>query len=176
MKSSTTWNGNAIGNHQEKCLVKRYFKYQWYTIFNGLSNIIEILRDSSFVTTYDKIRFPHTFRHNGSAVFNTMPPMCHSCPDVNKLPGWILRSWDNIDFMSIIVCTTKRVKEMVSLCSLIRCNWVCADATSQSSFSRSDSSSSRYLENPCGQRDVKSNVRKLLSISENPFDQIFISI
>ena len=28
-----------------------------------------------------------TCRHNGSAVFGTMPSMCHSCPDVNKLRG-----------------------------------------------------------------------------------------
>ena len=31
--------------------------------------------------------FSQTFRHNGSAVFGTMPPMCRSYPDVNKLRG-----------------------------------------------------------------------------------------
>ena len=31
--------------------------------------------------------FSQTFRHNGSAVFSTMPPMCRSCLDVNNLRG-----------------------------------------------------------------------------------------
>ena len=39
MKSSTTWNRNAIAQSPRKMSeLKRYFKYQWYTIFNGLSN------------------------------------------------------------------------------------------------------------------------------------------
>ena len=55
--------------------------------------------------------FSQTFRHNGSAVFGTMPPMCRSCSDVNKLRGMdttILGQ--HRPFMSIkIVCTTQRV-------------------------------------------------------------------
>ena len=90
--------------------------------------------------------FSQTFRHNGSAVFGTMPPMCRSCPDVNKLRGMdttILGQ--HRPFMSIkIVCTTQRVTRRVSLCSLIRLIGVCADRD-QPEFlcSRSDS---RYLE------------------------------
>ena len=39
MKSSTTWNGNAIAQSPRKMSwVQRYFKYEWYTIFNGLLN------------------------------------------------------------------------------------------------------------------------------------------
>ena len=39
MKSSTTWNGNAIAQSPRKMSwVQRCFKYQWYAIFNGLSN------------------------------------------------------------------------------------------------------------------------------------------
>ena len=106
-----------LRNHQEKCLrVKRYFKYQWYTIFNG------------------------------SAVFGTMPPMCRSCPDVNKLWGMdttILGQ--HRPFMSIkSFVQHSGWQEMVSLCSLIRLIGVCADRD-QPEFlcSRSDS---RYLE------------------------------
>ena len=90
--------------------------------------------------------FSQTFRHDGSAVFGTMPPMCRSCPDVNKLRGMdttILGQHG--PFMSIkIVCTTQRVTRRVSLCSLIRLIGVCADRD-QPEFlcSRSDS---RYLE------------------------------
>ena len=90
--------------------------------------------------------FLQTFRHNGSAVFGTMPPMCGGCPDVNKLRGidaTILgQHWP---FMSIkLFVQHSGWQEMVSLCSLIRLIGVCADRD-QPEFlcSRSDSG---YLE------------------------------
>ena len=65
--------------------------------------------------------FSQTFRHNGSAVFGTMPPMCRSCPDVNKLRGMettILGQ--HRPFMSIkSFVQHSGWQEMVSLCSLI---------------------------------------------------------
>ena len=90
--------------------------------------------------------FSQTFRHNGSAVFGTMPPMCRCCPDVNKLRGMdttILGQ--HRPFMSIkSFVQHSGWQEMVSLCSLIRLIGVCADRD-QPEFlcSRSDS---RYLE------------------------------
>ena len=90
--------------------------------------------------------FSQTFRHNGSAVFGTMPPMCRSCPDVNKLRGMettILGQ--HRAFMSIkSFVQHSGWQEMVSLCSLIRLIGVCADRD-QPEFlcSRSDS---RHLE------------------------------
>ena len=90
--------------------------------------------------------FSQTFRHNGSAVFGMMPPMCRSCPDVNKLRGMettILGQ--HRPFMSIkSFVQHSGWQEMVSLCSLIRLIGVCADRD-QPEFlcSRSDS---RHLE------------------------------
>ena len=90
--------------------------------------------------------FSQTFRHNGSAVFGTMPPMCRSCPDVNKLRGMdttILGQ--HRPFMSIkSFVQHSGWQEMVSLCLLIRLIGVCADCD-QPEFlcSRSDS---RHLE------------------------------
>ena len=73
--------------------------------------------------------FSQTFRHDGSAVFGTMPPMCRSCPDVNKLQGMdttILGQ--HRPFMSIkSFVQHSGWQEMVSLCSLIRLIGVCAD-------------------------------------------------
>ena len=89
--------------------------------------------------------FLQTFCHNGSAVFGTMPPMCRSCPDANKLRGMdttILGQ--HRPFMSIkSFVQHSGWQEMVSLCSLIRLIGVCADRD-QPEFlcSRSDS---RYL-------------------------------
>ena len=83
-----------------------------------------------------------TFRHNGIAVFGTMPPMCRSCPDVNKLWGMdttILGQ--HRPFMSIkSFVQHSGWQKMVSLCSLIRLIGVCADRD-QPEFlcSRSDS-------------------------------------
>ena len=90
--------------------------------------------------------FSQTFRHNGSAVFGTMPPMCSSCPDVNKLRGMettILGQ--HRPFLPIkSFVQHSGWQEMVSLCSLIRLIGVCADRD-QPEFlcSRSDS---RHLE------------------------------
>ena len=81
-------------------------------------------------------------------VFGTVPPMCRSCPDVNKLRGMdttILGQ--HRPFMSIkSFLQHSGWQEMVSLCSLIRLIGVCADRD-QPEFlcSRSDSDSS-----PCG--------------------------
>ena len=73
--------------------------------------------------------FSQTFRHNGSAVFGTMPPMCCSCPDVNKLRGMdstILGQ--HRAFMSIkSFVQHSGWQETVSLCSLIRLIDVCTD-------------------------------------------------
>ena len=99
---------------------------------------------SSFVTTYD-VNFPffsQTFRHNGIAVFGTMPPMCRSCPDVNKLRGMdttILGQHRPLMSIKSLVQHSGWQK-MVSLCSLIRLIGVCADRD-QPEFlcSRSDS-------------------------------------
>ena len=129
--------------------------------------------------------FSQTFRHNGSAVFGTMPPMCRCCPDVNKLRGMdttILGQ--HRPFMSIkSFVQHSGWQEMVSLCSLIRLIGVCADRD-QPEFlcSRSDS---RY-RSPCGHsgRLVNSlsptwGYKLDISISENPYRlsiEIFISI
>ena len=90
--------------------------------------------------------FLQTFRHNGSAVFGTMPLMCRSCPDVNKLRGMdttILGQ--HRPFMSIkSFVQHSGWQEMVSLCSLIGLIGVCADRD-QPEFLCSHSDS-RYLE------------------------------
>ena len=86
--------------------------------------------------------FSQTFRHNGSAVFGTMPPICRSYPDVNKLRGMettILGQ--HPPFMSIkSFVQHSGWQEIMSLCSLIRLIGVCADRD-QPEFlcSRSDS-------------------------------------
>ena len=88
------------------------------------------------------VLFSQTFRHNGSAVFSTMPPMCRSYPDVNKLRRMettILGQ--HRPFMSIkSFVQHSGWQEMVSQCSLIRLIGVCADRD-QPEFlcSRSDS-------------------------------------
>ena len=150
------WNRRPRGmetplhNHQEKCQVKRYFKYQWYTIFNGYSTIIYVILHI-FIICYGLWSqlppfFLQTFRHDRSAVFGTMPLMCRSCPDVNKLRGMdttILGQ--HRPFMSIkSFIQHSGWQEMVSLCLLIRLIAVCADCDQPEFFcSRSDS---RYLE------------------------------
>ena len=93
--------------------------------------------------------FSQTFRHNGSAVFGTMPPMCRCCPDVHKLRGMdttILGQ--HRPFMSIkSFVQHSGWQEMVSQCSLIRLIGVCADRDKPEFLcSRSDS---RY-RSPCG--------------------------
>ena len=94
------------------------------------------------VLSFSERLVSQTFRHNGSTVFGTMPPMCRSCPDVNKLRGMdttILGQ--HRSFMSIkSFVQHSGWQEMVSLCSLIRLIGVCADRD-QPEFlcSRSDS-------------------------------------
>ena len=132
--------------------VQRYFKYQWYTILMVYRTIIDVILHL-FIICNDlwcqTSLFSQTFRHNGSAVFGTMPPMCRCCPDVNKLWGMdttILGQ--HRPFMSIkSFVQHSGWQEMVSLCSLIRLIGVCADRD-QPEFlcSRSDS---RY-RSPCG--------------------------
>ena len=90
--------------------------------------------------------FLQTFRHNGSAVFGTMPPMCRSCPDVDKLWGMDTTIFgQHRPFMWIkSFVQHSGWQKMVPLCSLIRLSGVCADRD-QPEFlcSRSDS---RYLK------------------------------
>ena len=130
---------------KENVSVKKYFKYQCCTIFNGSSN--DHRCNSSFIHHLLRLMmstslFSQTFRHNGSAVFGTMPPMCRSYPDVNKLRGMettILGQ--HRPFMSIkSFVHHSGWQEMVSLCSLIRLIGVCADRDQPECLcSRSDS-------------------------------------
>ena len=86
--------------------------------------------------------FSQTFRHNGSAVFGTVPPMCRSCPDVNKLRGMdttILGQHRPLMSIKSFV-QHSGWQEMVSLCSLIHLIGVCADRDKPEFLcSRSDS-------------------------------------
>ena len=73
--------------------------------------------------------FLQTFRHNGSAVSSTMPPMCRGCPDVNKLLGMdttiLGQHWPFMSIKSFV--QHNRLQEMVSLYSLIHLIGVCTD-------------------------------------------------
>ena len=150
MKSSTTWNRNAIAQSPRKM-----------SVFRDISNTSDIRFSMVYETTIDVILhlfiicndlwcqlpfFLQTFRHNGCTVFDTMPPMCRSCPDVNKLRGMdTMILGQHRPFMSIkSFVQHSGWQEMVSLCSIIRLIGVCADCD-QSKFlcSRPDS---RYLE------------------------------
>ena len=153
--------GNEIVDHVEwkrhcaitkkNVCVKRYFKYQWYTIFNGLSNDHRCILHLFIICNDLWCQLPffsQTFRYNGSAVFGTMPPMCRSCPDVNKLRGMdstILGQ--HRPFMSIkSFVQHSEWQEMVSLCSLIRLIGVCADRDKPEFLcSRSDSGYSKSM-------------------------------
>ena len=129
--------------------------------------------------------FSQTFRHNGSAVFSTMPPMCRSCPDVNKLRGMdttILGQ--HRPFMSIkSFVQHSGWQEMVSLCSLIRLIGVCADRDQPKFLC---SRSVKVPRSPCGHSGSLVNslsstwgYKVDISISENPYRlsiEIFISI
>ena len=124
--------------------VKRYFKYQWYTILMVYRTIIDVILHLFIICNDLWCQLPffsQTFRHNGSAVFGTMPSMCRSCPDVNKLRGMdstILGQ--HRPFMSIkSFVQHSEWQEMVSLCSLIRLIGVCADRDkrSDSGYSKS---------------------------------------
>ena len=154
MKSSTTWNGNAIAQSPRKKSELRdisntgdiRFLMVYRTIIDAILHLFIICNDLWCQLPF----FSQTFRHNGSAVFGTMPPMCRSCPDVNKLRGMdstILGQ--HRPFMSIkLFVQHSGWQEMVSLCSLIRLIGVCADRD-QLEFlcSRSDS---RVPRSPCG--------------------------
>ena len=114
------------------------FSMVYRTIIDVILHLFIICNDLRCQLSF----FSQTFRHNGSAVFGTMPPMCRSCPDVNKLRGMdttILGK--HRPFMSIkSFVQHSGWQEMVSLCSLIRLIGVCADRD-QPEFlcSRSDS-------------------------------------
>ena len=108
------------------------------TIIDVILHLFIICNDLCFC-------FLQTFRHNGS-VFGTMPPMCRSCPDVNKPRGMDTSILGQRRPFMLIKSFVQHSgwQEMVSLCSLIRLIGVCADRD-QPEFlcSRSDS---RYLE------------------------------
>ena len=150
MKLSTTWNGNGIAQSPRKMSEFRdisnmsdiRFLMVYRTIINVILHLFIICNDLWCQLTF----FLQTFCHNGSAVFGTMPPMCHGCQEVNKLRGMdttILGQHQPFMLIKSFV-QHSRWQEMVSLCSLIRLIGVCADHD-QPEFlcSRSDS---RYLE------------------------------
>ena len=94
--------------------------------------------------------FLQTFRHSGSAVFGTVPPMCRGCPDINKFWGMdttiLGQHWPFMSIKSFV--QHGRWPEMVSLCSLIRLIGMCADRDQPEFLCfRSDW---RYLKIPCG--------------------------
>ena len=146
MKSPTTWNGNAIAQSPRKMSEFRdisntsdiRFLMVYRTIIDVNLHLFIICIDLWCQLPF----FSQTFRHNGNAVFGMMPPMCCSCPDVNKLRGMdttILGQ--HRPFMSIkSFVQHSGWQEMVSPCSLIRLIGVCADRD-QPEFlcSRSDS-------------------------------------
>ena len=146
MEMSTTWNGNAIAQSPRKISELRdisntsdiRFLMVYPTIIDVILHLFIIYNDLWCQLPF----FSQTFRHNRSAVFGMMPPMCRSCPDVNKLQGMdttILGQHRH--FMSIkSFVQHSGWQEMVSLCSLIRLIGVCADRD-QPEFlcSRSDS-------------------------------------
>ena len=144
--------GNEIVDHvawKRHCAItkKSVFEFKvisrfimvYRTIIGVNFHLWRLMMSTSFLSL-------QTFRHNRSAVFGTMPPMCRGCPDVNKLRGMettILGQ--HRPYMSIkSFVQHSGWQEMVSLCSLIRLIGVCADRD-QPEFlcSRSDS---RYLE------------------------------
>ena len=145
-----------LRNHQEKCLSWRdisntsdiRFLMVYRTIIDVILHLFIICNDLWCQLPF----FSQTFRHNGSAVFGTMPQMCRSCPDVNKLRGMettiLGQHWPFMSIKSFVQHHEHSGwQEMVSLCSLIRLIMligVCADRD-QPEFlcSRSDS---RHLE------------------------------
>ena len=150
MKSSTMWNGNVIAQSPRKMSefrdISNTSDIRFLMVYRMIIDVILHL----FIICNDLwCRLPFflkTFRHNGSAVFGTMPPMCRGCPDVNKLRGMdttiLGQHWPFMSNKSFV--QHNGWQEMVSLCSLIRLFGVCADRN-QPDFlcSRSDS---RYLK------------------------------
>ena len=152
MKSSTTWNGNPIAQSPRKMSALRdisntsdiRFLMVYRTIIDVILHLFIICNDLWCQLPF----FSQNFRHNGSAVFGTMPLMCRSCPDVNKLRGMdstILGQ--HRPFMSIkSFVQHSEWQEMVSLCSLIRLIGVCADPDKPEFLcSRSDSGYSKSM-------------------------------
>ena len=89
MKSSTTWNGNAIAQSPRKMSEFRdnsntsdhgdiRFLMVYRTIVDVILHLFIICKDFWCQLPFF---FLQTFR------FGTMPPMCRGCPDVNKLRG-----------------------------------------------------------------------------------------
>ena len=91
IKSSTTWNGNAIAQSPRKMFEWRDIQNTSDILFLMVYRTIIYVILHLFIICNDlwcQLPFcSQTFRHNGIAVFATMPPMCRSCPDVNKLRG-----------------------------------------------------------------------------------------
>ena len=93
MKSSTTWNGNAIAQSPRKIKMSEFrdisntsdirFLMVYRMIIDVILHLFIICNDLWCQLPF----FLQTFRHNGSAVFGTMPLMRRSCLDVNKLRG-----------------------------------------------------------------------------------------
>ena len=139
-----------LRNHQEKCLEFRdisntsdiRFLMVYRTIINVILHLFITCNDLRCQLTF----FLQTFRHNGSAVFGTMLPMCRGWPDVNKLWGMdTMILGQHRPFMSIkLFVQHSGWQEMVSLCSLIHLIGVGADRD-QPEFLCS-CSDSRYLE------------------------------
>ena len=170
MKLSTTWNGNAIVQSPRKMselrdisntsdirflmvywtIIDIRFLMVYWTIIDVILHLFIICNDLWCQLSF----FSQTFHHNGNAVFGTMPPMCRSCPDVNKLRGMdttiLGQHWPFISIKSFV--QHSGWQEMVSLCSLIRLIGVCADRD-QPEFlcSRSDS---RCLKSMWPQREA----------------------
>ena len=155
MKSSTTWNGNAIAQSPRKMSefrdISNTSDIQFFMVYRMIVDVILHL----FIICNDlwcqlPFFFLQTFRHNGSAVFGTMPPMCCGCLDVNKLRGMdttiLGQHWPFMSIKSFV--HHSGWQKMVSLCSLIPLIGMCT-VRDQPEFlcSRSDS---RYLESPCG--------------------------
>ena len=127
MKSSTTWNGNAIAQSPRKFRdISNTYNIRFIMVYRTIIDLILHL----FITCYDLCQLPFSlkkkpFRHNGSTVIGKMTLMCRGCPDLNKRRG---RFWDN----SGLSCRLNRLykatgEEMVSLCLLIRLIGVCTD-------------------------------------------------
>ena len=125
MKSSTTWNGNAIAQSPRKMFEWRdiqntsdiRFLMVYRTIIDVILHLFIICNDLWCQLPF----FSQTFCHNWIAVFGTMPPMCRSCPDVNKLRGMdttiLGQQWPFMSIKSFV--QHSGWQKMVSLCSLI---------------------------------------------------------
>ena len=121
------WLGNVIAQSPRKFRdISNTYSKRFIMVYRMIIDVILHL----FIICYDlwcQLPFlKKSFRHNGSAVFGTMPQMCRGCPDVNKHRGMnaaILRQ--HRPFMSIkSFVQHSGWQEMVSLCSLIRLRWL----------------------------------------------------